>query len=89
MQVGGSGGEGACAPAGIPASPANKHRLPFGLPFTPLPHDQMAMGMGFLYCASGPMVRSSYRAGEFFLKGMLQRQKAEEAAAAGQQQAAA
>lgn len=38
--------------------------------------------MGFLYCASGPMVRSSYRAGEFFLKGMLTRQKEAEAAAA-------
>jgi len=24
--------------------------------------------MGFLYVASGPLVRSSYRAGEFFLK---------------------
>ena len=30
-----------------------------------------AEGMGFLYVASGPLVRSSYRAGEFFVKGML------------------
>lgn len=29
---------------------------------------QLANDLGFLYCASGPMVRSSYRAGEFFLK---------------------
>ena len=43
---------------------------------------QLALSMGFLYCASGPMVRSSYRAGEFFLKGMLTRQKEAEAAAA-------
>lgn len=31
-----------------------------------------AQGMGFKYVASGPMVRSSYRAGELYLKGMLQ-----------------
>jgi lipoic acid synthetase len=30
-----------------------------------------AEAMGFLYVASGPMVRSSYKAGEFFLKGMI------------------
>lgn len=35
--------------------------------------------MGFLYAASGPMVRSSYRAGEFFLKNMLRRQQQEAA----------
>ena len=28
-------------------------------------------GLGFKYVASGPLVRSSYRAGELFLKGML------------------
>jgi len=27
--------------------------------------------MGFKYCASGPLVRSSYKAGEFFLKNMV------------------
>lgn len=27
--------------------------------------------MGFRYVASGPMVRSSYKAGEYFLKGMI------------------
>lgn len=32
------------------------------------PRVQVANDLGFLYCASGPMVRSSYRAGEFFLK---------------------
>jgi lipoic acid synthetase len=30
-----------------------------------------AEGMGFVYAAAGPMVRSSYRAGELFLKNML------------------
>jgi lipoic acid synthetase len=33
--------------------------------------------MGFLYCASGPLVRSSYRAGEFFMKGVIQKQRLE------------
>jgi len=28
---------------------------------------------GFLYVASGPLVRSSYRAGEFFMEGLLKR----------------
>ncbi len=32
-----------------------------------------AEGMGFLYVASGPLVRSSYRAGEFFMKGMIEK----------------
>ncbi len=27
--------------------------------------------LGFLYCASGPMVRSSYKAGEFFVEALL------------------
>lgn len=33
-----------------------------------------ADAMGFLYVASGPMVRSSYKAGEFFLAGHLKKQ---------------
>ncbi len=32
--------------------------------------------LGFLYVASGPLVRSSYRAGEFFMKGLLQKKAA-------------
>ena len=35
-----------------------------------------AEGMGFLYVASGPLVRSSYRAGEFFMKGVIEKRKA-------------
>jgi lipoic acid synthetase len=31
--------------------------------------------MGFLYVASGPLVRSSYRAGEFFMKGIIKKQR--------------
>lgn len=33
----------------------------------------VAEGMGFLYVASGPLVRSSYRAGEFFMKGVIKK----------------
>jgi lipoic acid synthetase len=32
---------------------------------------EMAKGFGFLYVASGPLVRSSYKAGELFLEGMI------------------
>jgi len=33
--------------------------------------------LGFLYTASGPLVRSSYKAGEFFIKNIVEkRQKA-------------
>lgn len=38
-------------------------------------HGQTARGLGFLYVASGPFVRSSYRAGELFLKGLLEKTK--------------
>ncbi|MBI4056729.1 MAG: lipoyl synthase [Elusimicrobia bacterium] len=34
-------------------------------------YGDVARDMGFLYVASGPFVRSSYRAGELFLKGLL------------------
>ncbi|MBO9540809.1 lipoyl synthase [bacterium] len=35
---------------------------------------QWAEELGFLYVASGPLVRSSYRAGELFIKGMIESQ---------------
>lgn len=31
--------------------------------------------LGFLYTASGPLVRSSYKAGEFFIKNIIQNAK--------------
>ena len=34
-----------------------------------------AESMGFLYVASGPLVRSSYRAGEFFMKAMIEKRQ--------------
>ena len=33
--------------------------------------------MGFLYTASGPLVRSSYKAGEFFIKNIVEKRKSE------------
>jgi len=33
--------------------------------------------LGFKYCASGPLVRSSYKAGEFFLKNMVREKERE------------
>lgn len=35
-------------------------------------YEAAAREMGFMYVASGAMVRSSYRAGEFYLKNVLQ-----------------
>ena len=32
---------------------------------------KVADDMGFLYVASGPLVRSSYKAGEFFIENVL------------------
>ena len=34
---------------------------------------RQALEMGFLYVASGPLVRSSYRAGEFFMKALVEK----------------
>jgi lipoic acid synthetase len=36
---------------------------------------RQAEDLGFLYVASGPLVRSSYRAGEFFLESMLRQRR--------------
>ena len=33
--------------------------------------EKQALAKGFLYCASGPFVRSSYKAGEFFIKSVI------------------
>ena len=54
-------------------------------------YQKIAEDMGFLYVASGPMVRSSYRAGEYFLENVLKqrKKKKEEAATAAPSPAAA
>jgi lipoyl synthase len=38
-----------------------------------------AEGLGFRYVASGPLVRSSYKAGEYFLEGLLRERERERA----------
>ncbi|EGZ76570.1 lipoic acid synthetase mitochondrial precursor [Neurospora tetrasperma FGSC 2509] len=40
---------------------------------------QRALDMGFLYCASGPLVRSSYKAGEAFIENVLRKRSGERA----------
>ncbi|KAH8750173.1 hypothetical protein F5883DRAFT_652437 [Diaporthe sp. PMI_573] len=40
-----------------------------------------ALDMGFLYCASGPLVRSSYKAGEAFIENVIRKRAGERAAA--------
>jgi len=53
--------------------PTPKH-LPLSAFIEPEQFDRyrdMALEMGFVYCASGPLVRSSYRAGEYFLRDYL------------------
>lgn len=37
----------------------------------------IALDMGFLYCASGPLVRSSYKAGESFIENVLKKRRAQ------------
>jgi lipoic acid synthetase len=39
---------------------------------------QRALDLGFLYCASGPLVRSSYKAGEAFIENVLKKRKGPE-----------
>lgn len=41
----------------------------------------LAESMGFLYVASGPLVRSSYRAGEFFMQGIIKKKRQQEQSA--------
>lgn len=51
------------------------HHLPVSEYITPKQfqsYKTLAEKMGFLYVASGPLVRSSYRAGELFMKGMIE-----------------
>jgi lipoic acid synthetase len=36
---------------------------------------ELAQEHGFLYTASGPLVRSSYRAGEFFIEALTRRKR--------------
>lgn len=58
--------------------PTRRH-MPVAAYVTPEAFDlwrQEAESMGFAYVASGPLVRSSYRAGEFFIKNRIEQQRA-------------
>ncbi len=37
--------------------------------------EEVGKSMGFLYTASGPLVRSSYRAGEYYIKHIINTKK--------------
>ena len=55
-----------------------KRHLPVHEYVTPDAFDayrEIAENMGFLYVASGPMVRSSYKAGEYFMENILKKKK--------------
>ena len=39
-------------------------------------YQEIGEGLGFSYVASGPLVRSSYRAGEFYIKEHINKQAA-------------
>ncbi len=57
--------------------PSLQH-LPVERYVSPAEFDELgekAKSKGFLYVASGPMVRSSYRAGEFFIKGIIEKRR--------------
>ena len=41
------------------------------------PNAQVGGELGFLYTASGPLVRSSYKAGEFFIKNIVDGRRGE------------
>mgnify|MGYP002885434290 CR=1 FL=1 len=40
-------------------------------------YEKLGLAMGFHYVASGPLVRSSYKAGEYFIRNFLQRERLE------------
>ncbi|XP_024020991.1 lipoyl synthase 2, mitochondrial [Morus notabilis] len=53
----------------------SKRHMPVSEYITPEAFDKyrvLGMDMGFRYVASGPMVRSSYKAGEFYIKSMIE-----------------
>ncbi len=52
-------------------SPKHHEVMRFVTPETFAEYERQALDMGFLYAASGPLVRSSYKAGEVFLRSLL------------------
>ncbi|KAL2243834.1 lipoyl synthase 2, mitochondrial [Sesamum indicum] len=57
----------------------SKRHMPVSEYITPEAFEKyrtLGMQMGFRYVASGPMVRSSYKAGEFYIKSMIESDRA-------------
>ncbi|KAJ4729868.1 Lipoyl synthase, mitochondrial [Melia azedarach] len=57
----------------------SKRHMPVSEYITPKAFEKyrvLGMEMGFRYVASGPMVRSSYKAGEFYIKSMIESDRA-------------
>ncbi|KAM3395530.1 lipoyl synthase, mitochondrial [Capsicum galapagoense] len=57
----------------------SKRHMPVSEYITPEAFDNyqvLGMQMGFRYVASGPMVRSSYKAGEYYIKSMIESDRA-------------
>ncbi|XP_031267778.1 lipoyl synthase, mitochondrial isoform X1 [Pistacia vera] len=57
----------------------SKRHMPVSEYITPEAFEKyrvLGMDMGFRYVASGPMVRSSYKAGEFYIKSMIESDRA-------------
>ncbi|KAL6538209.1 sphingosine N-acyltransferase subunit lip1 [Orobanche gracilis] len=58
----------------------SKRHMPVSEYITPEAFEKyrvLGLQMGFRYVASGPMVRSSYKAGEFYIKSMIESDRAE------------
>lgn len=66
-----------CVTLGQYMRPTKKHmKVVEYVPVEKFQHwEKVALELGFLYAASGPLVRSSYRAGEFYLKNVLQKRR--------------
>ncbi|KAG0469643.1 hypothetical protein HPP92_015729 [Vanilla planifolia] len=63
----------------------SKRHMPVSEYVTPEAFEEyraLGMEMGFRYVASGPMVRSSYKAGEYYIKSMLEADRAKVASLA-------
>ncbi|KAJ0110421.1 hypothetical protein Patl1_02195 [Pistacia atlantica] len=52
------------------------NRVLYGSCYNKLKLVKIIMPLGFRYVASGPMVRSSYKAGEFYIKSMIESDRA-------------
>ncbi|OVA20229.1 Lipoyl synthase [Macleaya cordata] len=62
----------------------SKRHMPVSEYITPEAFEKyraLGMDMGFRYVASGPMVRSSYKAGEFYIKSMIDADRAKSSSA--------